>query len=82
MLRIVLEKQDCEAEKLKKLQKKMLNLLVEQAELLSEINRNKNTEPELIRKNTGLMCTIYLEIESYQKDNSKAGSINSILQRK
>lgn len=65
---------------LKKLKVKMLNLLVEQAEVLARINAESlnELEPEQVRKNAVTILSIYHEIEDYYTYLYDQDSNNSV----
>ena len=65
---------------LKKLKVKMLNLLVEQAEVLSKINAEhlNEMEPEQVRKNAVTILSIYQEVEMYYNEITQLDSNNSV----
>ena len=65
---------------LKKLKVKMLNLLVEQAEVLSKINAEhlNEMEPEQVRKNAVTILSIYHEVEDYYSYLYDQDSNNSV----
>lgn len=59
---------------------KMLNLLVEQATILSEINSKhlNELEPEQVRKNVVTILSIYQEVEILYNDLTTQDSNNSV----
>ena len=65
---------------LKKLKVKMLNLMVEQAEVLARINAEhlNEMEPEQVRKNAVTILSIYHEIEDYYTYLYDQDSNNSV----
>lgn len=67
-------------ETLKELKTKMLNLLVEQAEILSKINAEhlNEMEPEQVRKNAVTILSIYQEVEMYYNEINQPDSNNSL----
>lgn len=67
-------------ETLKELKLKMLNLLVEQAEVLARINAEhfNEMEPEQARKNAVTILSIYQEVEIYLNEITQLDSNNSL----
>lgn len=59
---------------------KMLNLLVEQATILSEINSKhlNELEPEQVRKNVVTILSLYQEIELFYNEIIAQDSNNSV----